>query len=53
MGGSGSGRYAEKFDYTVEDCLIINMNTLVNRTVSVSPRSIVLAIGGVLWQPRF
>ncbi len=31
MGGYGSGRYAEKYDYTVEDCLIININIMVSR----------------------
>jgi hypothetical protein len=28
MGGYGSGRYAEKYGYTVEDCLIININKM-------------------------
>jgi hypothetical protein len=28
MSGSGSGRYAEKYGYTVEDCLTININEM-------------------------
>jgi len=31
MGGFGSGRYAEKYGFTVEDCLTININEMFRR----------------------
>jgi hypothetical protein len=31
MGGTGSGRYAEKYGYTVEDCLVISISVMVRQ----------------------